>query len=117
MVFSTAARMAADHSEHSAERLRRRGTRLAVLFLAFMLGALAVGAWQLAHSQSNTRKQLRQGYNNRATTVAGVLQSLFGAAFQQGAATNAKLYGASVTTAQMLWLPKSSGPVRQYPSR
>lgn len=100
--------MAVDHPDHSAQRLRRRGTRLAILFLAFALGALGVGAWQLAHSQSNTRKQLRQGYNNRSTVAAGVLQSLFNIAFQQGATTAAKQFGGKVTAAQIAAYAKQS---------
>src|SRR4051794_33779325 len=101
MVFSTAARMATDHPERTAQRLRRRGTRLAILFLVFTVGALAVGAWQLAHSQSNARKQLRQGYDTRSTVSSGVLQSLFQIAFQQGAASAAKKFGGKVTPAAM----------------
>jgi signal transduction histidine kinase len=93
--------MAADNPDHSAQRLRRRGIRLAVLFLVFALGALGVGAWQLARSQSNARKQLRANYDNRATTVAGVLQSLFQAAFQQGAVATAKQFGGAVSPAAL----------------
>jgi len=111
MVFSTPARMAADHPDHSAQRLRRRGIRLAVLFLLFAGGALGVGAWQLAHSQSNARKQLRRSYDNRSATVAGVLESLFQAAFQQGAATNAKQFGAKVTQAQLVAYARQSQAV------
>src|SRR4051794_11622044 len=101
MVFSTPARMATEHPEQTAQRLRRRGTRLAILFLAFTVGALAVGAWQLAETQSNSRKQLREGYNRRSATVASVLQSLFGAAFQSGATTLGKQFGGKVTQAQL----------------
>src|SRR3954467_13689657 len=101
MVFSTPARMATEHPEQTAQRLRRRGTRLAILFLIFTVGALAVGAWQLAQSQSNARTQLRKGYDTRSTVAAGVLQSLFQIAFQQGAASAAKTFGGPVTTAQM----------------
>ena len=101
MVFSTTRRMPADHPSHSAQRLRRRGTRLAVLFLLFAAVGLGVGAWQLARSQSTTRSQLRHTYDTRATIASGVIESLFNVAFQQATATYGKQFGAKVTPAAL----------------
>jgi signal transduction histidine kinase len=93
--------MPADQSPPAAQRLRRRANRIALIFVVFMAVILGTGAWQLAQSQSRNREQLRHNYENRSSTIANVLESLFQAAFQSGAATNAKQFGSTVTSAQL----------------
>ncbi|MDX6640456.1 MAG: hypothetical protein QOF12_1467 [Solirubrobacteraceae bacterium] len=108
MVWTTAAAMPTDHPSTSAERLRRRSIRIAILFLVFMGLALGVGAWQLARSQSQDRAGLRSRFASRATVTAGVLDSLFGVAFQQSAAQTTKPFRGKVTTASLVAYAKQT---------
>jgi signal transduction histidine kinase len=85
----------------SAERLRRRGTRIAALFLVFSLVLLGVGAWLLADSQSKDREQLRERYATGASVASGVLDGLFSAAFSSGIQRAAEQFSGDVTTQQL----------------
>jgi signal transduction histidine kinase len=69
--------------QHPAERLQRRGTLLAVAFLALAAVGLGVGAWQLARSQSHDRADLRSRYASRAGVATALIDSLFRVAFTQ----------------------------------
>ncbi|MCW2967988.1 MAG: hypothetical protein JWM71_1760 [Solirubrobacteraceae bacterium] len=93
--------MPTDHPQTSADRLRRRAARIAVLFVVFMGLVLGVGAWQLAHSQSKDRSSLRSRFASRATVTACVLDSLFRVAFQSSGTQDAKQFGGKVTSAQL----------------
>ncbi|MFL5847000.1 MAG: ATP-binding protein [Solirubrobacteraceae bacterium] len=68
----------------SADRLRRRGMRIAALFLVFAVVLLGVGAWLLADSQSKDRSQLRERYATGATVASALIDSLFRVAFGSG---------------------------------
>src|SRR5689334_12428242 len=67
----------------SAERLRRRGNRIAAAFLVFALVLVGVGAWLLADSQSKDREQLETRFANGAGVASAVLDGLFGSITQQ----------------------------------
>jgi signal transduction histidine kinase len=103
--------MPTDHPSTSAERLRRRSARIAILFLVFMGLALGVGAWQLARSQSQDRAGLRSRFASRATVTAGVLDSLFQVAFKQSAAQTTRPFKGKVTTASLVAYAKQTGAV------
>jgi signal transduction histidine kinase len=100
--------MPTDHPSTSAERLRRRAARIAILFLVFMGLALGVGAWQLARSQSQDRAGLRSRFASRATVTAGVLDSLFGVAFRQSAAQTTRPFKGPVCTASLVAYAKQT---------
>ena len=108
MVWTTPAAMSTDHPSTSAERLRRRSTRIAILFLVFMGLALGVGAWQLARSQSQDRAGLRSRFASRATVTAGVLDSLFGVAFRQSAVQTTRPFKGKVTRASLVAYAKQA---------
>src|SRR4051794_6486248 len=69
--------------QHPAERLKRRGTFLAVAFLLLAAIGLGVGAWQLASSQSHDRADLRSRYSSRAGVATALIDSLFRLAYTQ----------------------------------
>ncbi|MDX6665199.1 MAG: hypothetical protein QOG68_1405 [Solirubrobacteraceae bacterium] len=100
MVSSTPAQMATDHYPTSADRVRRRGTRIAALFLVFALVLLGAGSWLLADSQSKDREQLRTRYANGAIVASALLDALFGSVTQQ-AQVLAQQFSGKVTPAQM----------------
>src|SRR3954447_18695389 len=57
------------------------GARLVVAFAALAIAALGVGAYVLAHSQSDQRKTLRDRYAERTRVASSLLDSLFAIAF------------------------------------
>src|SRR4051794_18556274 len=77
----------------SAERLRRRGNRIALLFLLMAMLLLGVGAWLLADSQSNDREQLETRFANGAGVASAVLDGLFGSITQQTAILSQQFSG------------------------
>ena len=93
--------MAADQPTLSAERLRRRGNRIAALFVAFALVLLGVGAWLLATSQANDREQLRERYAIAADIAGDTINSLFDAAIGPALPRYAEQFGGEVTTEQL----------------
>src|SRR3954470_22582941 len=82
--------------QHPAERLKRRGTLLAVAFLLLAAIGLGVGAWQLARSQSNDRADLRSRYASRAGVATALIDSLFRVAFTQQAQQAAQQFSGHV---------------------
>jgi len=88
-------------SAFSADRLRRRGLRIAALFLVFALLLLGIGAWLLADSQSKDREALRERFSIGAEVASNVLDSLFRAAFSSGAERAISEFSGEVTTEQL----------------
>lgn len=85
----------------SADRLRRRGLRIAALFLIFALLLLGVGAWLLADSQSKDREALRDRYAIGAEVASNVLDSLFQTAFSSSVERSVTQFSGDVTTEQL----------------
>jgi signal transduction histidine kinase len=90
--------VAADHVPVSAERIRRRGARIAAAFVLMALLMLGVGAWVLADSQSRDREQLRNRYSQGAVVAASLIDALFQSATQTQAQVLAQQFGGAVTT-------------------
>jgi signal transduction histidine kinase len=93
--------VAADHVPVSAERIRRRGARIAAAFVLMAVVLLGVGAWVLADSQSRDREQLRNRYSQGAVVATALIDALFRSAFQSGGQALAQQFGGRVTTAQL----------------
>ena len=93
--------MPPDQPPPSAERLRRRGLRIAASFVILTLVGVGVGAWLLADSQSNDREQLRERYATGSTVASALIDSLFSVAFSSGVERAVTEFSGEVTTKQL----------------
>jgi signal transduction histidine kinase len=82
----------------SATRIRRRGRRIAGLFVLTAAVLFGLGAWLLASSQSEDREQLRERFSNGATVATALIDSLFRSATASGAQTLGQQFGGDVST-------------------
>src|SRR3954465_5868706 len=82
----------------SAERVRRRGQRISLLFFAMAALLGGVGGWVLADSQSRDREQLRDRFSNGAIVATALIDALFKSAAASQAEQLPKVFGGEVTT-------------------
>src|SRR3712207_2696278 len=73
-------------------RARDRATLLAVAFSVVALAALGVAAWMLADSQREQRRDLREGYGQRADIASGLIDSILRVAYTSQGADAAERY-------------------------